>query len=370
MRIGVIAGEMERRRTGVGRYLEGLVHGLSRWDHGSEWNLFLQGEPFDHPVWEDPAIHPSFSRHDGHPIVWEQVVLPWQIRNRRLDLLFCPAYSVPFGVRTPAVVTIHDLSFELLPGEFRWRERWRRRLLARRASRVARRVLVDSRRVAEDVRRCYGVPPERIGVVPLGIEPVLLGSQGKGARVLADRGVRKPYLLSVGTIFERRMPRLVLEAFAAALDQRPDLQLVVAGDNRLRLPQQFAEWSANLGIAEQVRLLGWVADEELAPLYESAELTFYLSTYEGFGIPPLESLAFGTPAVVGSGLALDDIWPDYPFRVAALELDGVVAVVRRILGGTSETAAVMDQAGRVLAGHGWEHSSRALVRELSRAIEP
>ncbi len=370
MRVGVVAGELGSRSTGVGRYLSGLLYGLARWDHGVEWHLFLKGASRDHPAWHQPWVHPHLSEFAGHPVVWEQVVLPRQLRRQPLDLLFCPAYSVPLGAPVPAVVTIHDLSFELLPEEFGWRERWRRRLLARRAARVARRVLTDSPRVAEEIQRLYGVPRERVGVVPLGVDQALLGAPTGDDGVLAALGVRRPYLLSVGTVLERRLPRLLLETARAAFEARPDLQLVVAGDNRLRKPQRLARWIGELGIGDRVRLLGWVPDRVLPDLYRGAELTFYLSRYEGFGIPPLESLAFGTPAVVGPGLVLDQIWPDYPFRAESFEPAEIVRVARQVLDDREAASTVAAAAPAVLAAWDWESSSRLLVRELERAIAP
>jgi alpha-1,3-rhamnosyl/mannosyltransferase len=368
VKVGVIAGEMERHTTGVGRYLSGLLGGLARWDHGVDWTLFFQGEPFDHSVFRDGAFEPRFSRFSGHPVVWEQWVLPRQLRGHRLDLLFAPAYAVPFGVRVPTVVTIHDLSFERFPGDFGRRELWRRRLLARRAARVARRVLTVSGHIADELRATYGVDPRRLGVVPNGIGRDIRAAEP--ASRLESIGVRRPFLLVAGTVLDRRLPGLILEVFADIARERPDLQLVFAGANRLRRPQQLDAWVEQQELTDRVRLPGWVEDSQLAALYGAAELTLYLSTYEGFGIPPLESLACSTPAVVGPGLALDEIWPDYPFRVSEIEREQVSAMVRRVLKRPAEVADVVRSAEPVLARLDWETSSRLLVRELERALEP
>lgn len=371
MKVGVIAGEMERRSTGVGRYLTGLLRSLSQWDHGIEWHLFFQGEPYDDELWEIDGFSPHFCRYPGRRVVWEQWVVSRHIARHDLDLLFAPANTVPFGVRIPAVVTIHDLSFELCPEEFRWRERWRRRLLARRAGRMAHRVLSVSHRVADQLHRLYGVERRRIGVVPLGIDRNLLTTSGSDTLPnLESLGVHRPYLLSAGTILQRRLPRLVLEACSELFKERSDLQIVIAGDNRLRHPGRLQRWVKELGLVDRVRLLGWVDDSTLAALYRSAELSLYVSTYEGFGIPPLESLAFGSPALVGPGLALDEIWPDYPYRVSRFERADMVDMMRRMLGDPAGTADVIDSARGVLARLDWRDSSRRLVEELGRAVQP
>jgi glycosyltransferase involved in cell wall biosynthesis len=370
MRVGVLAGEMERRSTGVGRYLGGLLHGLARWDHGVEFLLLFQGDPFDHPLWRHDCFEPRFASSRVHPVLWEQLLVPWRIRSEPLDVLFCPAYTVPFGLSLPAVVTLHDLSFERFPGEFGWRERWRRRLLARRASRVARRVLVDTERVAGEVSRLYGVPERRIGVVPPAVEPELLGGRPGAAAELAELGIRRPFLLSLGTVLERRVPRLMLEAVARVMAERPDIELVVAGENRMRRPERLRGWVSELGIGDRVRLLDWVDDRVLPELYRTAELVLYLSRYEGYGLPPLEALAFGAPVVVGPGLALDDLWPDYPYRVEELETEGVARMIRRVLDQPEEAAGVVAGGAARILGGGWQRSSSLLVAELERAVEP
>jgi hypothetical protein len=137
MKVAVIAAEMEGKATGVGRYLEGLLHGLELWDHGVEWHLFYQGDPLSPPALPDGPFHGHFARHHGSRVLWEQVLVARAVREVEPDVVFGPAYTLPFAIRAPSVVTVHDLSFEILPREFGLRERWRRRLLARRAVRVA-----------------------------------------------------------------------------------------------------------------------------------------------------------------------------------------------------------------------------------------
>ncbi len=163
MKVGVIAAEMEGRATGVGRYLEGLLQGLEVWEHDVEWHLFFQGDPPPLSPFQDGPFHAHYSRHHGSRVLWEQLLVTRELEAVEPDVVFGPAYTLPFGLRAPSVVTIHDLSFEVLPEEFGLRERWRRRILARRAVRVARRVITDTEtpvlsgcRTLRRCRRAYG----------------------------------------------------------------------------------------------------------------------------------------------------------------------------------------------------------------------
>ncbi len=368
VKVGVIAAELEGPSTGVGRYLQGLFGGLEAWDHGVEWHLFFQGSAGTVPEpWPGGVSH--FANDSGNRVLWEHLRLPFELARHDLDVVFCPAYSVPFGVRAPLVVTIHDLSFELLPEEFAFRERWRRRFLARRAARRAARVLTSTNHMADLVARRYGVPEGRMAIVPLGVDRGRFGEQPSAADAeeLDRLGVRSPFLLWLGTVLERRQPREVLEAFQALRSDRPDLQLVIAGANRMRSPQRLGRWIRELGLEDDTLELGWVEEASLAPLYRGAEAGVYVSRYEGFGLPPLECLACGTPVVVGAGLALDGAWPDYPFRCRGLSAGKIGETLGAVLAPGGWNDSVAEEARRVVALFDWVSNSRLLVAELAKA---
>jgi glycosyltransferase involved in cell wall biosynthesis len=215
----------------------------------------------------------------------------------------------------------------------------------------------------------YGVDGDRLAVVPLGVDRERFSPDGAETdqRVLADLGVRKPYILVPGTVLERRLPRQVLGAFANVRRAYAEIELVMVGANRMRRQRDLDRWIGELGLEGVVKHLGWVAEKDLAPLYRGAEMAIYVSRHEGFGLPPLESLACGTPVVVSAGLGLDDAWPSYPFRVDRLDAESIAAVAIAILADRHEMVRVMGEAGRVISGLNWERSSRQLVAELARA---
>jgi glycosyltransferase involved in cell wall biosynthesis len=379
MKIAVVAYEMEGARTGVGRYLEGLLSGIAGLENDWRWLLFFKGDPFDHPLWTarrpagGPAFEPIFDRRSAsRPILWEQLRLPRLLGWAGADVLFSPAYSLPPAGGLPSLVTVHDLSFEHLPGEFPWKERWRRRLLARRAVRRARRVLADTREIARDLERTYGIDRGRIGVVPLALDPSFLEDEppaaGDDERVLRSLGVRSPYLLQVGSILERRRADLVIAAFSNLAAREPELRLVLAGANRLLRPRRLERWIDASGCGERITVLGYVGEDVLRALYRRAALTFSVSSYEGYGLPPLESLASGTPAVVSRGLALDDLWPEYPYCCERLDRALVTATAEKALAETEGWRDLITEARRRLARLTWKRSAELFVAEIERAL--
>jgi alpha-1,3-rhamnosyl/mannosyltransferase len=368
VRLGILASELEGEPTGVGRFVAGLLAGLRRTDLDGEIHLFFQGEPFDHPLWSDPRFHRHFSRRAGRSaVLWEQLTLPSILAAVPLDLVCGPAYSLPPRLRAPAVVAFHDLSFERLPEEFGARERWRRRLLARSAARRARRVLTLSRQVATEIERRYGVPAASIDVLPLAVE-------GDGFSVATDGGagvaaaVEPPYVVYLGSVLPRRRIDLALEAFAAVVRDHPRLRFVIAGANRLPRAAALGEWIDRLGLRDRVVELGWVPEARAKALLAGAEVSLYLSTYEGYGLPPLESLALGTAPVVSGGLGLDELLPDYPFRCGELEAPEIERVLRLALADPvlrREAAARGRERVRALS---WEACARRFLESARLAI--
>lgn len=393
--IGVVAYEMEGAPTGVGRYLEELLTALRGTARAREWRLklFFKGSPFEHPLWTGReaggcTCEALFDRRpDAHPIVWEQIRLPRVLRRRPVDLLFSPGYSLPRGASRPSIVTIHDLSFEVLPRDFSFRERWRRRFLARRAARSATRVLTDTGRTASELHKRYDVPEERIAVAPLGISPrfeqagrsVCPGDGGRSGP-LFGLGVRRPYLLVPGSVLPRRRLDLVLTALNRLLREPAtnrslptaaafvnDLQLVIAGSNQLPRPDDLDRMIGSSGCANRVIELGYVEDGVLPDLYAGAVGTIYVSEYEGYGLPPLESLAAGVPALVADAPALLELWPDYPLRCDGLDVDTVTDGLERLLfdGEAREFAA--SEGSRRVRSLTWARAADRFAIELETA---
>ena len=369
MRIGVVAYEMEGESTGAGRVLEGFLRGALEVDPGWRFRLFFHGEPFDHPLFGTEAVEPVFAADRGRVVTWEQLRLPRALASAPLDRLYSPSYSLPPRLRVPGLVAMHDLSFELLPEEFGLRQRWRRRLLARHACRRAARVLVPLPRVGREIGERYGVPESHLRVVPLGVEDRFLrgGAGGEAAAVVPE----SPYVLHLGSMLERRNLPILLAAFAQLAEERPELSLVLAGPNRLRRPESLGRAIAQLGLAGRVIELGYVPDSVLPDLYRRAELTFQLSSYEGYGLPPLESLACGTPAVTAPGMALDEVWPDYPFLCPPLrgsggEASAVADVARRALDPEASRRVAREAVHR-LAALSWRACAEVWLAELEGA---
>jgi len=198
-------------------------------------------------------------------------------------------YALPLVLPCPAVVTIHDLSFERQPELMGRKDRLVFRRVVPRAARKAKRVLTVSERTRRDLRELYGVPDEKIVVTPNGVDPAFSPS---------DTVSQGSYVLAVGAVQERKNPLAALAAAEAA-----GLPLVVAGPAKdVALARELERRGA--------RVTGYVGQRELAELYRGAACLVQASRYEGFGLPVLEAMASGTPVVAVPEPALREVAAD------------------------------------------------------------
>jgi len=308
MRIGIDGRPLERERTGVARYLLGLLRMWAKEHRAHEYYLYFEHEVPTDPILDEacftkrlPARLPLL-RQNIRQLLWEQTILPLAARRDRVDLLFSPGYTLPALFGGPAAVTIHDVSYEAHPEWSRMAQRWRLRTFSRLAARRARVVLTDSEFSKQELLKYYRLPASKIRVVPLaandfpGPHPA-----GEAGEYVKDRfGLNENYLIFVGSIFPRRCIRTLLEAFELALKDGGPASLVLVGADCLRLsfelPQAVEALNLRLG-RRAVLHLPRVEDSDLQCLYKGATAFIFLSEYEGFGLTALEAMACGTPVI-------------------------------------------------------------------------
>ena len=249
-------------------------------------------------------------------------------------------YTLPLRCPCPAVVTIHDLSFERGTAMMGRRDRLVFRRTVPRSARRAARVLTVSERSRRDLVELYGLPESSIVVTPNGADPVFRPRDG-GAR---------DFVLSVGAIQPRKNQLAALKAA-----QEVGLPLVVAG------PEKDASTAAELRM-RGATLRGYVEIEELASLYRGAACLVQASLYEGFGLPVLEAMASGTPVVTVRDQALLEVAGD----AAVLAAEGGLAEgIRYALDHRDELAAAGLERALLFS---WRSAAERTVEVYSEAL--
>jgi len=246
---------------------------------------------------------------------------------RRTAPLLHTQYVVPPGFRGPAVVTVHDLSFEHHPEWMAPHDRALFRTLVPRAVRRAARVLTVSETTRRDIIERYDVAPEHVVVTHNGVDARF---SPEGPRVDRD-----PFLLFVGALHPRKALVTALEALARLPEAPP---LVVVGPAKHGAPAVEAAVQ-RLGLERRVELAGHVDGEQLAALYRSAAAFVFPSLFEGFGLPVVEAMASGTPVVTTTGGSLPEVAGEAAVLVPPGDAEELARGIERALDGAAELRA-------------------------------
>ena len=301
-------------QTGTGQYLRALLDWLPQVRPEAEYHLVTPGafpSPNSLPAaWQLHALASGAS--DLHKLYFEQVLFPRACQRLRADVAHIPYWAPPLFFNTaPAVVTIHDLIPRLLP-------LYRGHVLARTytalvsaATPRARLVLADSEASRLDILRDLRLPEKKVRRVYLAADRRYRpeGETGADQASRQKYGLPEKYGLYLGGFDARKNVPALLEAWAqSSIGQHCPLVLggsVPAPDGRL-----FADYhalTARLGLTEAAKFIGPVDEEDKPALYRGAAVFVYPSRYEGFGLPPLEAMACGTPVVTTTCASLPEV---------------------------------------------------------------
>jgi glycosyltransferase involved in cell wall biosynthesis len=359
MRIAVDARELAGHVTGVGRYVTEL---FKAWDQSPDARehefTLLAHKPVTLPRLLNLRIDSRIQQGDGGTL-WEQLVLPRLLRQAGADVLFAPAYTAPLRSPVPIVVTVHDVSYCAHPEWFSWREGPRRRLVTRWSAHAAARILTVSRFSRDEIVRLLGVPASQVQVIYSGPSALVTSP-------VADRAERR-LILYVGSVLARRHVVELVDGFARLARRRPEVHLAIVGDPRGVPPVDVAGHVRAAGLDSQVTVRGYVTDAELAELYGQAAAFAFLSSYEGFGLTPLDAIAAGIPTVVLDTPVAREIYGDAAHRVTAPEPPLVEAALEQVLFDPQERTRLAE-AWRAMAGrYTWAMSGRDTLAALAGA---
>ena len=302
-----------------------------------------------------------------HQVTWDHGRLRRLLAEQRVDLYHGTKAVLPWRLRQPAVVTVHDLAVYAHPDTFAWPQRVHFRLFVPPSVARARLVIADSTHARADLIARFGLEPGRVRAVPLGVARAH-GVSPSPAAIEAFRaihGLGAQLVSCVGTVQPRKHVERVIDAFVRADGASRGWQLVIAG--RLR-PGYAPPWLT--GLPPGVRWLGPLSDVELLALNAVAEIAMSASEYEGFGLTVCEAMAAGTAVVAVATSSIPEVVGDAGLLCDPESPEELAAALRRVL---DEPGLADELSGRGLVRAGrftWDATAAALLVALERAAQP
>ncbi len=321
LRVVYNASALPRQPAGAGVYTRELAAALARRD---DVELVVAAPPWAEIRGGTRVVSPP--RGALPRTVWEQTGLRKALRDA--DVCHGTHMAIPLMVSTPTVATVHDLTFFRIPRRYTRAHRWYYRMLARIAAR-ADRIIVPSAAIATATVRYLGYAPERIRVIAeaprTSFSPA---STGEMERVRHQMGLARDYILCLGTAEPGKRAVDAIRALAL-LETTANVDLVLAGNPGplSGALQREAEW---LGLTGRVHFTGYVRDSDLVALIIGALALVFPSLYEGFGLPPLEAMACGTPVITTNAPAMDEVLGDAALFVPLRDPEAIARCVRRL----------------------------------------
>jgi glycosyltransferase involved in cell wall biosynthesis len=336
MKIGYDAKRLFFNGSGLGNYSRNLVQAMAEYYPEDRYVLFTPkaGNPCGFPLAEGmEVVRPEGFPDRSFPSLWRSVRMGRSIRSRGIDLFHGLSNELPADIRRSgarSVVTLHDIIFVHHPELYRPADRRIYTQKYRASCLNADRVIAISQQTRNDLIGLWQIPEEKIDVVYQGCNPVFYHTAPEDIRTAVRAKYRLPerYILSVGTIEERKNLMLTLEAMVAG---KIDIDLVACG-RATPYAERIRAFAERNGIAGRVHFRHEVTPADLPAVYQQAEVLVYASFYEGFGIPILEAFESRIPVITSEGGVFPETGGDAARYVDPHDADSMAHALRDVLG--------------------------------------
>jgi len=372
MRIGIDARFLERKGSGVGRYLFNLLKQYAELDKSNEYILYLKEGQLD------PAFPGFNSKTISIPSLnlgWLNLKLPFaiafEIAKDRLDLFHSPISGLPFLQFCPMVVTIFDLTYEIHPEWFSLRSIISSQIYSRWAAKTAKRIIVSSECTKKDIIKYYKVDEKNIEIIYIAPEESYkqITDKSRLNSVKSKYGISKNFLLHVGAIHTRRNIERLLKVFSRLRGEGFDLQLVLIGSLMVLKTIDLNHYIRELGLEGEVIHIDYVPDEDLVCLYNAAKLFVYPSLYEGFGLPLVEAMACGTPVVASNASCIPEVVGDAGILFDPYNEEEILDSIKIVLNDKSTWEALSIKGLRRAKQFSWSSAAKQTIELYNKAVK-
>jgi len=360
MLIGIDASRANREeKTGVEWYSYYLIQELKKipLNNGINFILYtpnkLKGELAVLPKnWQEKILKWPLK------YLWTQVKLSWEMFKNSPDVLFIPSHALPFFIpkKIKTVITLHDTGFRRYPKAYSFWQRFYTNFVYRNAVKKATKIIVPSNFTKNELINLYHAKTEKIKVVYFGIDKNLF-KPTIDQKILEKYRIKKPYILFVGRLEEKKNIKNLISAFL--LLNQP-MQLVLVG----KPGYGYKEIKKLILRSKNILEIGYVRRNDLPYLYSAAELFILSSFYEGFGFPGLEAMACGCPVIAANQTCLPEIYGPAAIYFDPNSIKEIAGRVEEIINNKSLRKELIKKGFEQVKKYSWERCARETLQIL------
>ena len=321
------------QRLGSSQIAYGLLKSLEKIDNKNEYTVFLPHQPLDDLPKERPGWHYRIIKVNSFK-TWLALPFALYTSRNKPDVFFSPTHYAPGFSPVKKVSMIFDLAFLRFPQMFKPRDLWQMKLWTKLSVKSVAAIITISEASKKDVIEYYGLDKKKITVACPGYDEEILKPVkdiGEISKVKEKYEIRGEYALYVGTLQPRKNLIRLIEAF----QKIDNLKLVIVGKTKglgrqAWMFEEILKKPKELGIEERVIFTGFVPTEDLPALMTGAKVFVWPSLWEGFGMPPLEAMACGTPAIVSNVSSLPEVVGDAGIVVDPKSVEQIEGAIRAV----------------------------------------
>ncbi len=357
---------------GLGVYMQEIMDSLLQEQHNFEPVVYLpESWCTSHPEYLKHPFVKCISIRADNPILrilLDPVFWPNQLKKDAIDLYFSPMSYFPLGTNVPGIVTIHDLRSFNCPEYYPFLRYHYLQWIIRRSARNAKRIISVSQYTRDDILKYLKVDSSKVHVIHEGIhaEPWQIKHTDEEYNTLKKKyGLEKHFILSIGHLEPRKNYIRLIEAFSILKKEFSiDHDLVIVGQENWFFKEIYAK-VVELNLNNSVHFTNFVEQKDIAPLYQLADVFVTVSTFEGFGFTPLESMAAGTPVVVSNCSSLPEVVGDAAILCDPYNVKDIANSINHLLSDESIQADYIAKGFEHIRRYPW----RKCVNETMKVIE-
>lgn len=306
-------------------------------------------------------------------VLWEQFILPFKTKKYKSDILHCPAHVIPIFNFTKTIVTVHDLAFKLFPSTYKYLNRVYLNWFVPLSVKKANVIIAVSKNTKNDIIKEYNIKPEKIKVVYNGVDE-------KFRRVKNDQMLNKirvkynlpnKFILYLGTLEPRKNINRLILAYKKYLINKANndaVKLVIAGGKGWLYNSIFALVKEEK-LDSHVIFTGYIDDSDIVYLYNLASIFIYPSLYEGFGLPPLEAMACGTPVITSNVSSLPEVVGDAAIKIDPYNIDELTDAITNVLSNSNLQRELIEKGIKRAKQFSWKNTAEETLKVYREVLE-